>query len=140
LLLALMLAACSNINAWREAVARNEQENTVYPQHYRADVLAFMRTYLNDPSGVRDALISEPAIKPIDGMNRYMVCVRYNARKSDGRYAGTQDNIVTFRLGRLDRIIDPARGDQQERAAAIVREQCKDADYRPFAELERLAR
>ena len=87
-----------------------------------------MRTYLNDPTGVRDALVSEPELRTLDAATRYTVCVRYNARKSDGQYAGSKDSLVLFSDGRLERIIDNARG------------QCRDAGYQPFPELERLTR
>lgn len=131
LALLLTLGACSNYSAWREAVGSSERANTTYPQNYKTEIIALLRTYLNDPSQVRDAFISEPAIKTVDGGDRYAVCVRYNAKKSGGQYAGNKENVMTFREGRLDRIIDTARE---------AREQCKDAAYKPFAELERLSR
>jgi hypothetical protein len=134
---AIVLGACSNIEGMREAAARSEQENTVYPQNYKAEVLSFMRTYLNDPTLVRDAHISDPIIKTADSANRYIVCLRYNAKKSGGQYAGSKDNIVTFRQGRLDRIIDSARDPREARES---REVCKDVAMKPFIELERLTR
>ena len=140
LALALMLGACSNYNAWRDAITRNEEANTVYPQNYKTEILSLLRTYLNDPSQIRDAYISEPTLKTIDGTSRYIVCVRYNAKKSGGQYAGRRDSMVTFRAGRLDRIIDATREDRPDRTVDIAREQCKDAAFKPFAELERLSR
>jgi len=97
--------------------------------NYKADVVAFMRTYLNDPTGVRDAFISEPALRPLESVDRYSVCLRYTARKGYGQpYAASKDSLVLFREGRLDRIVDAAR------------EACKDAAYQPFHELEQLKR
>jgi hypothetical protein len=125
-LLVFVLAGCSS--DWTRTVERNEQANTTPPLNYKGDIVAFMRTYLNDPSGVREAFLSEPALRTIDGIDRYVVCVRYNARKTDGRYAGSKDNLVLFRSGRLDRIIDNGR------------ERCRDAAYAPFPELERMQR
>ena len=87
-----------------------------------------MRTYLNDPTGVRDAFISEPALRTFENAERYTVCLRYTARKSDGQYAASKDSLVMFREGRLDRVVDAAR------------EACKDAAYQPFPELEHLTR
>ncbi len=49
-----------------------------------------MRTYLNDPTGVRDAYVSEPAQRTLDGVNRYFSCVRYTAKKTGGQYAPEQ--------------------------------------------------
>jgi len=125
-LLALALAGCSS-DFMREQ-ERIEQVNTAYPQNYKADILAFMRVYLNNPVGVRDASISEPSLRTLDSFSRYTVCLRYNARKNATDYAGSRDSLVVFREGRLDRIVDNARG------------QCKDAVYQPFPELGRLSR
>jgi hypothetical protein len=135
--IAIPLGACAQYEAIREEAARNEKANTVMPQSYKAEILAFMRTYLNDPSQVRDAYISEPVIRPLDGSNRYIVCLRYNAKRSDGKYAGNKDNVITFRDGRLNRIIDGGRDPREGREA---REQCKDVPMTPFVELQRLTR
>jgi hypothetical protein len=108
--------------------SRLESEINVVPANFKADIVAAMRTYLNNPNDVRDAFVSEPALKGYDGGTRYMSCVRYNAKSSDGQYSGSKDSVVTFRSGRLDRIIDNAR------------EQCKDAAYVRFPELERMSR
>ena len=137
LILILMLGACSNIDAWRENVARNEEANTVFPQNYKSEILSLMRTYLNDPTNVRDAFVSEPVLKSFDGANRYLVCLRYNAKKSGGQYAGNKESIMTFRQGRLDRIVDATRDPRESRQA---RELCKDVAVKPFAELEHLSR
>jgi hypothetical protein len=127
--LALMLGGCASIESMNDQ-KRVEGEINVAPANYKADVLAAMRTYLNDPTNVRDAYVSEPALKGVDGGTRYMSCVRYNAKKTGGQYAGSKDNIITFRSGRLDRIIDNMN----------AREQCKDATYVRFPELEQLSR
>lgn len=121
----LLLAGCSS--DWMAARERSAQAN-VTPTNYKADIVALMRTYLNDPRNVRDAYLSEPALRTLDNTERYTVCLRYNARKSNGQYAGSKDNLVLFRDGRLDYIVDNARG------------QCKDAAYQPFHELETMSR
>jgi hypothetical protein len=128
LTLSLMLAGCNS--DWTSARDRAVSANTQPPgPTYKTDILAFMRTYLNDPTGVRDAFISEPALRTLDNVERYTVCLRYTARKSGSKeYAASKDSLVLFREGRLDRVIDTAR------------EACKDAAYQPFRELERLSR
>src|SRR5262249_33386874 len=73
LVLAVMLAGCSRYEAYREAIARNEAANTPYPPNYRSEILTLLRPYLNDPTQVRDAYISDPVIKTIDGAGRYAV-------------------------------------------------------------------
>src|SRR5262245_15662983 len=104
LLIPLVLTACNS--DWMRARELSEQAHSVYPQNYRSEIMALMRSYLNDPTGVRDAFVSEPTQRTIDGVNRYASCVRYNAKKSGGQYAGSKDSMVLFRGGRLDRIVD----------------------------------
>lgn len=123
---AIGLAGCDP--EWRRSRELAERQNTTPPISYRSDITAFMRTYLNDPTRIRDAGVSEPALKDFDNASRYVVCVRYSVRKSDGQYAPVKDSLVLFRDGRLDRIVDNAR------------EACKDAAYQPFPQLEQLTR
>jgi hypothetical protein len=125
-LVAIALAGCNA--EWMRAQERTEQAYTASPISYRADILAFMRTYLNDPVGVRDAGLTEPAVRTFDSAKRWTVCVRYNARRSNNQYAGPKDSLVLFSDGRLDRVVDNGR------------EFCRDASYLPFPELERLTR
>lgn len=129
LLLGLLAAGCST--EWSAQREASLQAHSVYPQNYRAEIVALMRTYLNDPVGVRDAYVSEPAQRNLDGINRYFSCVRYNAKKTGGQYAGSRDSLVLFRSGRLDRIID---------SEAMARAQCKDAAFVPFPELQQMTR
>ena len=124
-LLAFGVAGCNA--EWAKSYDRNKAAYTTAPASYRADIVAFMRTYLNDPVGIRDAAVSEPEIKSFDSTDRYVACLRYNARKGGG-YAGPRDSLVLFLDGRLDRVVDNAR------------EFCKNAAYKPFPELERLTR
>jgi hypothetical protein len=128
--LALSIAVAGCNSDWLGARDRAATANTTPPgPNYKADVVAFMRTYLNDPTGVRDAFISEPALRPLENVDRYSLCLRYTARKGYGQpYAASKDSLVLFREGRLDRIIDAAK------------EACKDAAYQPFHELEQLKR
>jgi hypothetical protein len=122
LALSFALAGCNS--DWLNARDRAIQANTQPPgPNYKADIVAFMRTYLNDPTGVRGAFISEPALRRIEDADRYTLCLRYTARN-----AASKDSLVVFRDGRFDRVIDSAR------------ETCKDAAYQPFPELERLTR
>jgi len=109
-----------------------EERAAVFPANYRADLIAFMRTYLNDPANVRDAYIAEPTMKPIGSHDQYVVCVRYNARNTDGRCIGSKDGMALFDGGRFDHMIDQFN--------SRVVNQCADAAYKPFPELEALKR
>jgi hypothetical protein len=113
-----------------ELKARWDAQN-VYPQNYKNDLLAYLRTYLNDPTHVRSAAVTAPVSKSIGGGERYVVCLRYNARDSDGRYMGAKEGAAVYVAARLDRYID-AKND--------VHQLCKDAVYAPFPELEKLTR
>jgi hypothetical protein len=112
-----------------ELKAQWEAQN-VFPQNYKADLMAYMRSYLNDPAHVRGATVSQPQLKTIGPGERYVACVRYNARV-DGKYAGSKDGAAIYVSGKLDRFLD---------APIEVREFCKDAAYAPFPELETLTR
>ena len=85
---------------------RNPQ---IYPSNYRADTLSFMRTYLNNPLQVREAAMSEPALRTLGGRERYVACLRYNARNSSNRYTGTSDRLAVFFEGRFDQLIEKRR-------------------------------
>jgi hypothetical protein len=118
------LAGCATTTERAELEARINVE----PTSYKADIIAFLRTYLNDPTQIREAGISEPMLKTVGTQNRYVVCLRYNAKTSLGRHAGARDRMAVFASGRFDRIVENAR------------EQCKDVALAPFPELERLTR
>jgi hypothetical protein len=97
------------------------------PENYRAEILAYQRSFLNDPSGIRSAAISPPVLKNVGVGDRYIVCVRFNAKSPSGAYTGVRDYLAIFLAGKLDQM-------------GVTREHCKDAEYAPFAELERLKR
>lgn len=113
-----------------ELKARWDAQN-IYPVGYRQDLLAFLRTYLNDPSHVRGAAVSQPQLKYVGPGERYVACVRFNARNTDGKYLGSKDGAATYVAGKLDRFFDTPQ---------TLRELCKDATFTPFPELEQLTR
>jgi hypothetical protein len=100
----------------------------IEPMNFKEDTLAFLRTYLNDPTGIREASISPPVLKSVGGQTRYAACLRFNAKKSNGEYAGSKERMAVFMSGRFDRLVE------------TVGDRCKDAVYQPFPELERLSR
>ena len=133
LLAALMVGGCATGDIEpgpAELKARWDAQNT-YPVAYKSDLLAFLRTYLNDPTNIRAAMLAPPQLKELGPGERYVACVRYNARNIDGKYAGPKDGAASYVSGKLDRFFDV----QKE-----VRELCKDAAFAPFPELEKLTR
>lgn len=99
-----------------------------FPTGYRADLLAFFKTYLNNPVGVRDAMLAEPVQRSVGGRQRFVACVRYTAKDFDGKYTAPQERAVAFVDMRLDRVVDNGA------------EICAGASYAPFPDLEKLTR
>jgi hypothetical protein len=125
---ALLLAACAHGMHGSDTPSAEEEEINTPPANYKADILGAMHAYLNDPTGIRDAGITEPAIKPVEKNRRYVVCVRFNAKKPGKDYGGTKEIAAVFMVGRFDRFVEKAK------------EECADVTYAPFPELEKLSR
>ena len=131
-LAALAVGGCStDLGPSQAELKSNWETQNSFPLAYKSDLLAYMRTYLNDPTHIRGAAVSTPERKDIGPGERYVACVRFNARKSDGKYAGSKDGFAVYVSGKLDRFFD---------APKLVSEFCKDAKFAPFPELEALTR
>jgi hypothetical protein len=132
LLLPVALAACagSDDDGSREAVFNIDSAgaNQPFPDHYRAEIPAFMKTYLNNPVGVHDAAMADPVQRAVGGRMRYISCLRFTPRETDGNYREARERAVLYVNGRLDRVVENAR------------ELCAGAAYAPFPELEKLTR
>ena len=127
-ILGLALAGCAGGGSVLSgSETKGGQGVNVPPANPKAEVLAYLRNYLNDLSGIRDAAISAPALRTVGtGIERYVSCVRFSAR-TPGASPGGREYLVIFLAGKLDQM-------------GQTREQCKDAAYEPFPELERLRR
>jgi hypothetical protein len=121
------LAACAHQNGAPDPAAANSEFNTP-PTDYRREIVAAMHAYLNDPTGIRDAEISEPALRSINNMTRYIVCLRFNAKKRGGGYAGVKDIAAVFMASRFDHFVEKPQ------------EACAGVAYTPFPELQKLSR
>ena len=130
LLLPVALAACAGSDEVKSITYTDDRgvSNQPFPNNYKNEVLSFMRTYLNNPVGVRDAAMAEPVQRTVGGRLRYVSCLRFSARDSDGNYREPRERAVLYVDGRLDRIIENA-GDP-----------CAGAVYAPFPDLEKLVR
>jgi len=130
LLLPIALAACAGSDDGRSISYTDDRgvANQPYPNNYRAEVLAFMKTYLNNPVGVHDAMMAEPVQRTVGGRVRYVVCLRFTPREADGSYREPRERGILFVNGRLDRMIEKAG------------EVCAGAVYVPFPELEKMTR
>jgi hypothetical protein len=129
LLLPLTLAGClGNDEDHTSFMEQDTGGPQPFPQNYRSEAVAFMRTYLNNPVGVRDAAIAEPVQRTVGGRSRYVSCLRFAPPESDGSYHGTRERAVLYVNGRLDRVVEKAG------------ELCAGAVYAPFPELEKMTR
>jgi len=140
--LAVVLTGCGS-GRLREEFEEREARINIYPHNFRADLLAALHTYVGDPTHIRDAYVSEPAIKPIGRQNRYTACVRFNARNSDGRYTGSRDVLAVFADGRFDQFIDESAQSgtaNQANPTTFLKQLCGAAEYKGFPELEAMSR
>jgi hypothetical protein len=130
LLLPILLAACAGSDDGRSISYTDDRgvANQPYPSNHRSEILAFMKTYLNNPAGVHDGLMAEPVQRVVGGRQRYVSCLRFVPRESDGSYREQRERAVLFVDGRLDRVVENAS------------EPCAGALYAPFADLEKLTR
>ncbi|MCG6206011.1 hypothetical protein LPW26_15280 [Rhodopseudomonas sp. HC1] len=94
-----------------------------FPANYRSEIPAFVRSYLNNPVGLREAGMAEPVQRPVAGRVRFVSCVRFTP--PGGR---PQELAIVHVNGRLDRV------------ASSAMELCTGAVYAPFPELEKLSR
>ena len=129
MLLPLALAGClGNDDTRPVSFVEDSNETQSFPTNYRPEILAFMRTYLNNPVGVRGGQIAEPVQRTVGGRVRYVACLRYADKQSDGSYREPRERAIVFVGGRLDRIITNAN------------EECAGAVYAAFPDLEKMQR
>ena len=128
LLLPIALAACAGSDDARSISYTSGVANQPYPNNYRAELQAFMKTYLNNPVGVHDAAMAEPVQRTVGGRLRYVSCLRFTPRESDGSYREPRERAVLYVDGRLDHVVENAT------------ETCAGAVYAPFPELEKMTR
>lgn len=128
-LCALVLGGCAfGGNDEEKALsAQVSASDQVFPVNYRSELLAFLRTYLNEPRGLQHAGIAAPVQRPFGGRTRYVVCVRYSERDPGG-YKLARVRAVLYAGGRLDRLVEESG------------ELCNGVSLSPFPELEKLTR
>jgi hypothetical protein len=128
-LLPIALSGCLDSEDGRTTSFMEDSSATQrFPDNYRPELLAFMRTYLNNPVGVRNAELAEPVQRTVGGRVRYVSCLRFSPREADGTYRETRERAVMYVNGRLDRLAENAS------------EVCAGAVYAPFPEMEKMQR
>jgi hypothetical protein len=119
--LAACLVGCSS------STGKQPEDNpNIFPADYKNEILLTMTNTLDDPTNIRDAFISDPVLRPAGKEERYVVCVRSDARNLNRNYTGSKDRIGYFYAGHLNQLVD------------ATKEQCGNAAYKPFPELEKL--
>jgi hypothetical protein len=130
LLLPIALAACAGSDDGRPISYTGDRgvAEQPYPNNYRGEILSFMKTYLNNPVGVHDAAMAEPVQRTVGGRVRYVSCLRFSPRETDGSYRQPRERAILYVDGRLDRVIENAA------------EPCAGATYAPFPDMEKMTR
>ena len=129
LLLPLTLAGCLDSDETRTtSFVESANAEQPFPANYKPEILAFLKTYLNNPAGVHETAVAAPAQRTVNGHLRYVSCLRFAERQSDGTYREPRERAVLFVGGRLDRMLPSAA------------EECAGAAYAAFPELEKLTR
>ena len=130
LLLPIALTACAGNEESRSITYTDDRgvSSQPFPTNYQSEILSFMKAYLNNPVGVRDAAMAEPVQRTVGGRLRYVSCLRFTARDTDGGYREPRERAILFVDGRLDRVVENAS------------EPCAGAVYAPFPDMEKLTR
>ena len=128
---ALLLGACGH--QFAHANSDDDSGINAYPANYKADILAAMHVYLNDPTGIRDAAVSPPVLKQAGGETRYVACVKFNPKKNNTDYAGIRELAAVFLVGRFDHFME-----MPKEQTDAPKDLCAGAAYTPFPELQKL--
>lgn len=130
LLLPIAVAACAGGDDERGTSLINDRGGgeQPFPDNYRTEVLAFMKTYLNNPVGVHDAGMADPVQRTVGGRLRYVSCLRFTPRETDGSYREPRERAILYVNGRLDRVIESTS------------DICAGAAYAPFPQMEKMTR
>jgi hypothetical protein len=124
--LALLFSLAFALSACGHDLVPDGDGINAYPANYKSDILAAMHAYLNNPTGIRDAGISEPALKWSGAVNRYVACLRFTPKKNVSEYGATREIAAVFMAGRLDRFVD------------LPKTECTGVTYAAFPELQNL--
>ena len=118
--LAACLVACSSDKK------QAEENPNVFPADYKNEILVTLTNTLDDPTNIRSASITDPFVRLAGKEERYLVCMRFDARNLNRHYTGITDRVAIFYGGHLNQIVD------------ATKQQCGNAVYKPFPELEKL--
>jgi hypothetical protein len=118
--LAACLVACSSDKK------QAEENPNVFPADYKNEILVTLTNTLDDPTNIRSASVTDPFVRLAGKEERYLVCMRFDARNLNRHYTGITERVAIFYSGHLNQIVD------------ATKEQCGSVAYKPFPELEKL--
>ena len=100
-------------------------ESNVIPASYRKEIADTLRLLFdkNETVSVSNAVISEPTLQQVGSDQHYVVCVRYTAHGASYNLTGNAERIGYFFGGHLNQLVE------------TTGEQCRNAAYKPFQEL-----
>ena len=103
-------------------------ESNVPPIHYKDEIIETLRKIFdqNETASVSNAMISDPALRPVGGEQHYTVCIRYTAHGTIYNLTADAERIAYFYGGHLNQLIE------------ATKEQCGNAAYKPFPELDKV--
>jgi hypothetical protein len=114
-LAAVTVAGCSSTK--KQAAAPAPDPNA-FPADYRIQIARFLATELTNRADFRGALISAPVLKPVGASQHYVVCLQFNG------HSQIKNKVAIYLAGDITQFIDAKP------------EQCADAAYQPYKELE----
>jgi len=118
-LVAITLASCTS--------DPTKVDENLFPTDYKKMIWTLVKDNQKpDPTNIREAQISEPVLRPLDKIDRYVVCVRFSPRNEKHQYDGPTERIAYFYKGQVTQFLDAAPG------------QCSWATYKPYPELEKI--
>ena len=127
----LLAAGCLVALAGCDAAPKVEENALPRTEEYKEAILDYVRSERTDPTGIRDASISVPALRTVSrDVTRYAVCFRYTAKSNSDtrRYDAPKEIAAVFYNGRISQFV------------AATPDLCGQAAYQPFPEMQRLCR
>ncbi len=110
------IAGCSGVGGPKKDVPAVDPN--LYPANYRQQIAQFLSLQLQDRTDFRGALIGQPVLKQVGDNPHYVVCIQLNG------HGQPQNKVAIYLAGAITQYIDSTP------------EQCGDAQYTPFKELE----
>jgi hypothetical protein len=90
----------------------------LYPQNYRKQIAIFLSQQLMDRADFRGARISPPVLAQVGDSQHYIVCLQFNG------HSEIKNKVAIYLAGEITQFVDSTA------------EQCGNAAYAPFTELE----